>query len=213
MLIEGHRVDGSSGFHVAQTGHTVGIGFAHGLHHAAHGVNPLVVQFGFDGGDEVLLFAFHKGFAETAIFQDRLEEQFPDEVDHGCQDLVTGDAEAVFDEAAAEAGGLIVADTTDQCADGCAVKLIQPEGNVPEVPVFFGAAEQNRGEQCVHGGLFSPHGTHDLESQAALFEPAVRVGPQGHARHQVKFFCHRFSLWPVLQAGFPPIIYYFFGNR
>ena len=68
-----HRINGRHLLRLTQTGQTEGIRRAHDFQQPGHGKGPLVVELGFDGGNEVFLLAFHEGREKSPIFPGRIQ--------------------------------------------------------------------------------------------------------------------------------------------
>ena len=194
MPVQPHRIDGRHLFGLSQPGQAEGILPAHGLQQAAHGIGPLVIHLGFDGGDEIFLLALHEGGQESALFCGGFQQQLRDKFHHGLQHPVPRQGKPVIHEAAVKAGGLVVAHPADHRADGCAVELVQPVGDGPQIAVFFCAPQQHRGQQGIHGVFIRRHGPDDLETETALLEPGIPAAPQGDAFRKLIGLDHRFSL-------------------
>ena len=181
VRIKGCGCDGGHLFGFTQPGHAEGISVAHDFQQLLHSVGPLVVQLRFDGGDEVLLLAFHKAVQESPFFQRGVQQHLLEKFQHRLQHPVAGEGEAVIHKAAENAGGLVVTHPPHQGGEGCAVQFIQIFGDGPQVRAAPGAPQQNGGQQRIAGRLLPPHMPHQLEAEAALLESAVPADPEGNA--------------------------------
>ena len=217
------RVNGRHVLRLAQAGQAEAVAPAHDFQQLSHGVDALVVQLGFDGGDQVFLFPLHKGGEKSVPLRGEIQENFLQKADHGGKHLIAGQGEAVVHKAAVKAGGLVVPHPAHQRADGSAVQLVQIFRNGAKVGAALRTPEQHGGDQHILGGFLFRHGTHQLEAQAPLFEPVVPAGTQGHAGEQCFCFDHvrllmeescgikagRFSVRDIVKG----IIYHFSQNR
>ena len=147
---------------LSQPGQAEGVLPAHGPQQALHGVGPLVVQLGLYGGNQVLLFALHKGRQEPALFQRGFQKQLLQKCRHRLQHPVSRQGKPVIHKAAVQAGGLIVSHPANHRADGCAVQLIQPLGDGADIRVGLGAPQQHRRQQGIHGIFLRLHGADQL---------------------------------------------------
>ena len=89
VLIQPLGGDGTDLLRLAQTGQTETVFLAQNPQQPAHGVNPLVVALGLNGGNQIFLFAFHKGFPKSPVFHRGIQQQFFQKCHHGLQHRIS----------------------------------------------------------------------------------------------------------------------------
>ena len=135
-LIMGVKALWGNGGHIlgfAQSGQAKGIAPAHFFDHLVCGIGTLIVALGFNGRDEVFLFAFHIVGAVASVLQHRLQKQLSQKIHHRLQQMLPFQGIAVGDKAAGKAGHLIVTGATHQRANGSAVQMVQSQGDAAQI--------------------------------------------------------------------------------
>ena len=193
MAVKGHRVDLLHLLLVSQPGQAEAVLPAHGPQQAAHGVNLLVVELAFDGGDQVAFLALHKFHPEAPILQGGFLQQLPEKPGHGLQHPVPGQGETLVHEAAVQPRGLVVPHPAHQWAHRRAVQVVQGHGDAAQVRVAHRSPEQHRGDQGIHGRLGLRHRPHQLHAEAALLKPGIPAAAQNHTGKKGMGFNHIIS--------------------
>ena len=184
---------GGDGLHVLRlphAGQAKGVLGAHGLQQLPGGIGPLVVKLCLNGVDLIGLFPLDEPVQEAAVFRRVVKEQLPYKVQGLFQHRLPLGGKPVVHEPHIKARGLVVSSPPGNGADGSAVELIQPHGDLPQIPGTVAAPQQHTGDQGIHRRLLPGHGPNILNRQGILLKPPIPAAPQPHPGGQFDCFDH-----------------------
>ena len=112
---------------------------------------------------------------------------------HWDKDLLARRQKGILNEISVKAHKLHLTLTAQEGAEGGAVKLVQTDGDAPDVRVTLRGAEQNAGQEGISRRVLGAVGPQEIDAEAGGLEFIGLHRPQGHARGENNVFCHGIS--------------------
>ncbi len=190
MAVQLLRRDGGHILRLPQPGYAEAVVPAHGPQHLAVGVDPLVIDGGLDGADEILLFPLHPSRNKHPALQPGPEEHLPQQLGHRLQHPVVLQGKPVLQKAQVKAPGLDLTVFPHQGAQAGAVEAVQSPGNALQIRMGLRALDQHIGQKGVLRRLLPPQGAEKAAAQAGAFKPPGLHAPQADSGKQFYFLLH-----------------------
>ena len=200
------QLPGSYGRHIlrlSQPGDAEAVVPAHGPEHLLPGVDPLVIEGGLYGADEVFLLPLHIVRIQGAPHQPGPEKHLPQQLRHRLQNPVPLQGKPVLQKAEVEAPGLDFPILPHQRPQACAIQAVQRLGNALQIRVNICTLDQHVGQEGIFRRLGPAQRPEKATAEAGAFKPPGGYAPEAHTGKQLDCLLHRLHPLFSLQQDSP----------